>query len=393
MRLAAVACALAIVLFVGAVGAVVSQRSSVPMASPSPAQAASTEEQARAVITTLEERDASPTDASAAQPPSSPEATLSSPPTIIAENTRAGAAAQVPTPTPPTAAASPAAPAPPPAAHVAASCPGNPDALGVSRVVEIDTTGGPGFGFEHFKAHDFLREGEIVLTFDDGPWPKNTPAVLAALAAHCTKAIFFPIGLHATYEPGILKQVAAAGHAVGSHTWCHQDLSKTKGHCLTNGKMETVEYDPKDEIEKGISAVHWAVGGPTAPYFRFPALRQPQELIDYLGKRNIAIFSADLDSFDFKMRKPEQVRQSVMAKLKKHGKGIVLMHDFQHATAEATMDLLKDLKAGGYKVVFMKPKFPVTTIASYDDMILKQMKTTAGGDGRPTSSVVRTISE
>ena len=79
----------------------------------------------------------------------------------------------------------------------------------------------------------------------------------------------------------------------------------------------------------GISAVHWAVGGPTAPYFRFPALRQPQELIDYLGKRNIAIFSADMDSFDFKMRKPEQVRQSVMAQLKKHGKGIVLMHDFR----------------------------------------------------------------
>jgi peptidoglycan-N-acetylglucosamine deacetylase len=42
-------------------------------------------------------------------------------------------------------------------------------------MVEIDTTGGPGFGFEHFKSHDFLREGEVVLTFDDGPWPKNTP--------------------------------------------------------------------------------------------------------------------------------------------------------------------------------------------------------------------------
>jgi peptidoglycan/xylan/chitin deacetylase (PgdA/CDA1 family) len=70
--------------------------------------------------------------------------------------------------------------------------------LGIARVVEIDTTGGPGFGFEHFKSHDFLREGEVVLTFDDGPWPKNTQAVLAALAAHCTRAIFFPIGLHAT---------------------------------------------------------------------------------------------------------------------------------------------------------------------------------------------------
>ena len=85
-----------------------------------------------------------------------------------------------------------------PAAAAAApgSCANRPNALGVARVVEIDTTGGPGFGFEHFKSHDFLREGEVVLTFDDGPWPRNTPAVLAALAAHCTKAIFFPIGKH-----------------------------------------------------------------------------------------------------------------------------------------------------------------------------------------------------
>ena len=186
--------------------------------------------------------------------------------------------------------------------------------------------------------------------------------------------------------------MAAAGHAIGSHTWCHQDLSKTKGTCLVNGKRQSYEYDPRDEIEKGISAVHWAVGGPTAPYFRFPALRQPPELIEYLGKRNITMFSADIVSFDFKMRKPEQVRQSVMAKLKKHGKGIVLVHDFQHATAEAAADLLKDLKVAGYKIVFMKPKFPVTTIASYDELILKQMKT-SGGDSRLISSVVRTISE
>jgi peptidoglycan/xylan/chitin deacetylase (PgdA/CDA1 family) len=271
-------------------------------------------------------------------------------------------------------------------------CPGNPNALGISRVVEIDTTGGPGFGFEQFKAHDFLRELEVVLTFDDGPWPKNTPKVLTALAAHCTKAIFFPIGLHATYDPQILKQVAAAGHAIGSHTWCHQDLSKTKGTCLVNGKRESYEYDPKDEIEKGISAVHWAVDAPTAPFFRFPGLRQSPELIEYLGKRNIAVFSADMDSFDFKIRKPDEVRQSVMSKLKKHGKGIVLMHDFQHATAEAIADLLNDLKAGSFKIVFMKPKFAVTTIPMYDDMILKIMRT-SGTESRPTASVVRTISE
>ena len=106
------------------------------------------------------------------------------------------------------------------------TCPGNPGSLGVARVVEIDSTGGPGFGFEHFKSYDFLRDGEVVLTFDDGPWPDNTPAVLRALSEQCTKAMFFPIGKHAIWHPEILKQVAAAGHTIGSHTWSHADLSK-----------------------------------------------------------------------------------------------------------------------------------------------------------------------
>ena len=381
MRLAAMICALAIVMCVAVFGAILSQRSSESAGSASPSPTAPADGSVRAVVTTVEEQNTPLVETTGLKSDATPNAL-----TVLAP----GSSAVVPM-TVSTATSAPAQAAIPPASATS-SCPGNPNALGISRVVEIDTTGGPGFGFEHFKSYDFLREGEVVLTFDDGPWPKNTPAVLAALAAHCTKAIFFPIGLHATYEPQILRQVAAAGHAIGSHTWCHQDLSKTKGTCLVNGKRESYEFDPKDEIEKGVSAVHWAVGGPTAPYFRFPALRQPSELIDYLGKRNIANFSADIDSFDFKMRKSEQVRQSVMEKLKKNGKGIVLVHDFQHATAEATMDLLNDLKAGGYKIVFMKPKFPVTTIASYDEWILKRTKS-SGAASRPISSVVRTISE
>jgi peptidoglycan/xylan/chitin deacetylase (PgdA/CDA1 family) len=269
-------------------------------------------------------------------------------------------------------------PAPNPTAATAGCA--NPNALGISRIVEIDTTGGPGFGFEHFKEHDFLRPKEVVLTFDDGPWPKNTPAVLAALASHCTKATFFPIGKHATWEPGILKQVAAAGHSIGTHTWSHADLSK-------KSKEEAIR-----EIEMGASAVHMAVGGPTAPFFRFPALRHPPEMVKYLGERNIAIFSCDMDSFDFTMRKPEQVIKSVMSKLEKHGKGIVLMHDFQHATAEALPELLNQLKAGGYKIVHMVPKAPMQTLAQYDEMVQKENKLSTVST-RPTESVVRTISE
>jgi peptidoglycan/xylan/chitin deacetylase (PgdA/CDA1 family) len=274
--------------------------------------------------------------------------------------------------------APPAAPARPPVSVAAAPACQNPDALGVSRTVEIDTTDGPGFGLETFKQHDFLEPGEVVLTFDDGPWPHNTPAVLAALAANCTKALFFAIGEHSMWAPEILRQVAAAGHTIGSHTWSHKDLAKLS------------VQDGKDEIEKGISAVRWALGVPPAPFFRFPALSHAPEMVTYLGERNIGIFSTDMDSLDFKIRKPEQVIASVMAKLKKNGKGIVLMHDFQRATAEAAPELLRQLKVNGYKVVFVKPKLTLNTIAAYDDMIVKNNKLPTLSE-HPTSSVVRTI--
>src|SRR5262249_61454135 len=107
---------------------------------------------------------------------------------------------------------------------------------------------------------------------------------------------------------------------------------------------------------------------------RFPALRHPPEMVTYLGERGIGIFSTDMDSFDFKMRKPEQVIQSVLAKLKKNGKGIVLMHDFQRATSEAAPALFAQLKANGYKIVFMLPQAKDTTIASYDEPTLTDQK-------------------
>jgi peptidoglycan/xylan/chitin deacetylase (PgdA/CDA1 family) len=281
------------------------------------------------------------------------------------------------------AAAPQAVPAPAAVAPAAAKAPcANPNALGIGRIVEIDTTGGPGFGFEHFKQLDFLRDHEVVLTFDDGPWPVNTPSVLKTLADECTTGIFFPIGKHATYYPEILKQVAAAGHTIGSHTWSHANLN--------NKKLS--EDQRKEEVEKGFSAVKWALGTSPSPFFRFPALQHPPEMVTYLGTRNVAIFSCDLDSFDFKASKPQTVVDSVMKKVEKLGKGIILMHDFQKHTAEALPELMHRLKAGGYKVVQMKAKAPVQTIAQYDDEIVKDAKLPTVSS-RPVSSVVQTISE
>jgi len=284
----------------------------------------------------------------------------------------------VPTPAAATTAATPAPSAPAPASRVDATCT-NRDAMRIARTVEIDTTGGPGFGNEHFKQHDFLRLNEVLLTFDDGPWPNNTAAVLKALADECLKATFFPIGKHAVWHPEILKEVAAAGHTIGSHTWSHRNLAGLSGE------------KAKEEIEKGVSAIAYALGRPAAPFFRFPVLKHPPELVTYLGERNIGIFSTDMDSFDFKMRTPERVIESVMAKLKKYGKGIVLMHDFQQRTAAALPELLKQLKASGYKIVHMRAKDSVKTLAQYDEQIVKDEVKLPTVSQRPTSSVVRTV--
>jgi peptidoglycan/xylan/chitin deacetylase (PgdA/CDA1 family) len=259
-----------------------------------------------------------------------------------------------------------------------------PGGLGLSRIVEIDTTGGPGFGFEHFKQYDFLHDREVVLTFDDGPWPDNTPAVLKALADNCLKATFFEIGEHAVWHPEIAKQVAAAGNTIGSHTWSHKDLAK-------NPYASDIEQ-AKQEVEMGVSAVYAAVAGPIAPFFRFPDLQHSPAVLSYLGERNIATFSTDIDSFDFKMRRPEQVIDSVMRKLEKHGKGIILMHDFRHATAEALPEIIRQLKDRGYKVVHMVPRAPVATLSKYDEMVAQRDKLSAN-NSRPVSSVVRTIGQ
>jgi len=311
-------------------------------------------------------------------PPTQVAAGPSPKPTAAAPSAPPPAPAAAPAPAP-AAAAGPAPIPMPKAPQIACN---NPNALGVTRTVQIDTTGGPGFGMEHFKAHDFLNDHEVVLTFDDGPWLNHTPAVLKALADQCVRATFFPIGKHSTYYPEILRQVAAAGHTIGSHTWSHEDLQKV----VTKKGVE----EAKNEIEMGLSAVRMAVGGPTAPFFRFPALRHPSEMVNYLGERNIAIFSTDFDSFDFKLHKPEQVVKSVMDKLAKHGKGIILMHDFQKGTSIAIPEILAKLKAGGFKVVHMVPKDQVQTLAKYDEMVNKTEKLPTL-DQRPTSSIVRTV--
>src|SRR6516225_11319961 len=122
MRLAAIASAVAVVLCVAVFGAILLQKAFLPVPAPAPPQATPTEGRAPGSVVTVAD--------------SAAESTVAAPVAV------APALSTPPAQTSPTPAAMPT------------SC-SNPNALGISRVVEIDTTGGPGFGFEHFKSHDF----------------------------------------------------------------------------------------------------------------------------------------------------------------------------------------------------------------------------------------------
>ena len=239
-------------------------------------------------------------------------------------------------------------------APVVDACATHSDMLGLSRIVEIDTTHGPHFGHTRAGEFDFLHDGEVVLTFDDGPLRPYTPAVLKALDAHCTKATFFMVGRMAVADPAMVREVAKRGHTIGSHTWSH-------------AKLQVLDLEKaKTEVELGLSGVSRALQAPIAPFFRFPYLRPSKGSVDYLKSRNIGSFAIDVDSRDFETKDGATVKATVMAQLTKRRKGILLFHDIQPSTAHGIKDILDALKAGGFKVVHMVPKAPVATMPQYD---------------------------
>jgi peptidoglycan/xylan/chitin deacetylase (PgdA/CDA1 family) len=164
------------------------------------------------------------------------------------------------------------------AAH-AAEC-DNPDALGVSRILEIDPTAQPKIGTMSYHDSLPLNDHEVVITFDDGPLPPHTEKVLEALAAQCVKATYFMVGKMAAAYPESVRKVAAAGHTIGTHSWSHPLWF----HRMPLPKAE-------DEIERGIAAVQAALGDEykLAPFFRYPGLLHRTDSEAYLAERGIMV--------------------------------------------------------------------------------------------------------
>src|SRR5882757_9752898 len=156
-----------------------------------------------------------------------------------------------------------------------APCPGNPDALATSRIIAVDAAATPRVGRKHFPSTLPLADKEVVLTFDDGPWPGTTTSVLDALKRECMRASFFLLGSNAATHPELARRELAEGHTVAHHSFHHPLLD----HMSAAAAMA--------EIDHGIAAVDTALYGapsarPHTPFFRFPGFASTPALLDRL---------------------------------------------------------------------------------------------------------------
>src|SRR5262245_54612405 len=224
----------------------------------------------------------------------------------------------------------------------AETCPGNPDALGTSRVLTINPVEFILLGTLHYKHTLPLNDREVVLTFDDGPLLPYSDIILDTLASQCVKATYFLVGQMAHAYPSVVRRIYNEGHTIGTHSEHHPNLARLS--------MRRVER----EVDGGINSVTAALDDAKAlsPFFRIPYLGRTNAIESFLERKQLVTWSADVDTNDWwRGSGPGAIVKRTMRRLNARGRGIILMHDIHRRTAMALPILLKELKTNGYNVV------------------------------------------
>lgn len=235
---------------------------------------------------------------------------------------------------------------------IAADCPGRPAALGTSRVITVDPAQIRRVGTMQYPDTLLLRDHEIVLTFDDGPLPPSTKRVLKALRAECVRATFFVLGRMAKAYPDLLRRAYSEGHTIATHSQAHRVLGQ--------GVPEaTVEQD----FETGVDMVAAVLGGrkAVAPFYRFPGLARSAALEQHLQSHGVMAWSADFDADDWSAISADRINARVLARIERKGRGILVLHDTQPATARALPKLLRELRARHFHIVHVVPTASAAT--------------------------------
>jgi hypothetical protein len=213
----------------------------------------------------------------------------------------------------------------------AGECPGNPAAIGTSRVVSVDPTELRHVGTAQYAQTLPLRDHEIVLSFDEGR-RRSRPT-------RCSMR--WPRKEHAKEQPDLVRRAYQEGHAIGTHSQTHADLARLS---FANAAKE---------IDSGIRSVQAALGPnmTVAPFFRAPYLEITPDLEHFLFKSDVMLWSIDVDPEDWRPQSPEDVIDHTLTLLEAKRSGIVLLHDVQPHTAASIPMLLRKLRTRGYSIV------------------------------------------
>jgi peptidoglycan/xylan/chitin deacetylase (PgdA/CDA1 family) len=222
-------------------------------------------------------------------------------------------------------------------------------ALGVSRTLVVDPNEHVRLGSFQYNESLPLMDREVVLTFDDGPLPPYTNRILDTLASECVKATFFMVGRMVQGYPAVVRRVYNEGHTIANHSQTHP---------FTFHKMSVEQAS--QEIEGGFASLRSALGDPkaVAPFFRIPGLLRQDSVERYLAAHHYMTWSVDFAADDWTHISSHEVARRAVNRVAARGKGILLLHDIQPATALALPEILKELKSRGFKIVHVVPATP-----------------------------------
>lgn len=206
----------------------------------------------------------------------------------------------------------------------------------------LKLSGSTGFQLFGELIHKAETEQKLVaLTFDDGPTPHYTASVLQLLDLYQVKATFFVTGSETQRYMTQAKQIVAAGHQLGNHSWSHQRMV----------------FMPLDEISREIEGTDQqirAAGYTGEILFRPPYGKKLLLLPWYLAKHQRASIMWDIapETFDEDSEDPQQMAMQVLEQVQPGS--IVLLHLMyknREASRAALPIIIKGLKAKGYKMV------------------------------------------
>jgi peptidoglycan/xylan/chitin deacetylase (PgdA/CDA1 family) len=168
---------------------------------------------------------------------------------------------------------------------------------------------------------------ELALTFDDGPHPVWTPRLLEILANHDVRVTFFMLGTHAQAQPALVRQVAAAGHLIGNHSWSHPNLALCSSARI------------REELTRSSDALAQIIGQPVR-HFRPPFGARRPAVLRISRKLGLKPVLWNAMTSDWKEPSAEKIAAQLSQKIDRlNRRGFaanIVLHDGSHLGPSAT---------------------------------------------------------